>query len=271
MSRSSNKTTSRNRLPFIWTQMNLQFRSRALSFFSFGLLVFQPAAFSAVGFLLARMAGKSTPDLLYVIIGGGIMGLWSNLVFSSFFDISNDRREGTLEFIVGSPTSFWTVLAVRTFSNVLTGTISTALSFLVAALFFHFSFPAANLPYILLSLLVLLFGFWCMGLFLAHFRVWSRLSGTLINYLELPVAILAAFMFPIEYLPKWIMWLADIIPIRWGVVALRGAFQPGIDLSAWWMNLALAAGVSAVYFLIALFLSRKVHDMIRVSGELSSI
>ncbi len=145
MSRSSKRPRPSPR-GFIWQQMNIQFRMRALSLFSFGLLVFQPGVFSAVGYLLARMAGKSTPDLIHVIIGGGIMGLWSSLVFTSFYDISNDRREGTLELIVGSPTSFTTVLAVKTMTNVLTGSISMLLSFVAAKLFFNFSIPVYNLP-----------------------------------------------------------------------------------------------------------------------------
>src|SRR5512143_3635743 len=214
MSRSS-KRTRHNPLPLLWKQTNIQIRMRALSVFSFALLVFQPAAFSAVGYLLARMAGKPTPDLIHVIIGGGIMGMWSSLVFTSFFDISNDRREGTLELIVGSPTSLTTVLAVRTFANILTGMISMLLSFFVAVFFFKLSIPLRNLPYIVTSLLILFLGFWCIGLFLAHFRAVSRVTGMFINYLELPVAILAAFMFPISYLPHWIMWLSNSIPIRW--------------------------------------------------------
>ena len=270
MSRSF-KTTRHNPFPFIWKQMNVQFRTRALSIFSFGLLVFQPAVFSAVGYLLARMAGKTTPDLIYVIIGGGIMGLWSSLIFTSFFDISTDRRDGTLELIVGSPTSLTVILAVRTFTNILIGMTSMLLSFLAAILLFHFSIPLSNLPFILLSLILLLFAFWCMGFFLAHFRVWSRLSGMFINYLELPVAILAAFMFPIEYLPKWILWLADVIPVRWAVAALHFSFQNQIDFPGLWSNLFLAICVSCGYLLTSLLLSKKVHDMIRVSGELSSV
>src|SRR5574342_317147 len=133
MSRSSKKARH-NPLPFVWKQVKIQIRTRALSVFSFGLLVFQPAVFSIVGYLLARMAGKPMPDLVHVIIGGGIMGMWSSLLFTSFFDISNDRREGTLELIVGSPTSITTVLAVRTLTNVLTGTISMALAFGVVLL-----------------------------------------------------------------------------------------------------------------------------------------
>lgn len=270
MSRSF-KRTRHNPLPFIWKQMNIQFRLRALSIFSLGLLVVQPAVFSAVGYLLARMAGRAVPDLVYVIIGGGIMGLWSSLVFTSFFDISNDRREGILELIVGSPTSLSTVLAIRTLTNVLTGTLSMLLSFLVVLLFFGFSIPLQNIPYIVISLLVLMFGFWCIGLFLAHFRVVTRVTGMFINYLELPVAILAAFMFPIEYLPRWIMWLSNSIPIRWGVTGLNSSFQPQIQSANIWLDWGTSIGISLLYLLVTYFFSRKVRDMIRVSGELSSV
>jgi ABC-2 type transport system permease protein len=270
MSRSSKKTRY-NPLPFVWKQINIQIQMRALSVFSFGLLVFQPAAFSAVGYLLARMAGKPMPDLVHVIIGGGIMGMWSSMVFTSFFDISNDRREGTLELIVGSPTSITTVLAVRTFANILTGMVSMLLSFFVVMFLFKFSIPLRNLPYVIISLLILFFGFWCIGVFLAHFRVASRVSGMFINYLELPVAILAAFMFPIEYLPRWIMWLSNSIPLRWGVTGLNSSFQVQPTLSNMWLDWAVSIGVSIIYLVVTYFMSRKVHDMIRVTGEMSSV
>lgn len=270
MSRSS-KRTRYNPLPFLGKQIRIQIRTRALSVFSFGLLVFQPAVFSAVGYLLARTAGKPTPDLVHVIIGGGIMGMWSSLVFTSFFDISNDRREGILELIVGSPTSLTTVLAVRTFANILTGMTSMLLSFFVALVFFKLSIPLRNLPYILASLLILFFGFWCIGVFLAHFRVVSRVTGMFINYLELPVAILAAFMFPIGYLPHWVMWLSNSIPLRWSVTGLNASFGVQPTLTALWSDWAISIGISLIYLLVTFLLSGKVHNMIRVTGELSSV
>lgn len=199
------------------------------------------------------------------------MGMWSSLVFTSFFDISNDRREGTLELIVGSPTSLTTVLAVRTFANLLTGMISMLLSFFAAVIFFKLSVPLRNVPYIITSLLILLFGFWCIGLFLAHFRAVSRVTGMFINYLELPVAILAAFMFPIRYLPHWIMWLSNSIPIRWGVSGLTASFESQPTLANMGLDWAISVGVSLVYLLVTYLLSEKVHNMIRVTGELSSI
>ena len=270
MSKSSRKTRY-NPLPFLRKQISIQIRMRALSVFSFGLLVFQPAVFSIVGYMLARMAGKPAPDLIHVIIGGGIMGMWSSMVFTSFFDISNDRREGTLELIVGSPTSITTVLAVRTLANIITGMTSMVLSFLVVIFLFQYKIPLANLPYVLISLAVLCFGFWCIGVFLAHFRVASRVTGMFINYLELPVAILAAFMFPFEYLPHWITWLSNSIPLRWGVAGLNSAFQTETALSNLWSDWAISLGVSCLYLIVTYLLSQKVHNMIRVTGELSSI
>jgi ABC-type multidrug transport system permease subunit len=87
----------------------------------------------------------------------------------------------------------------------------------------------------------------------------------------LPVAILAAFMFPIEYLPRWILWLSNSIPLRWGVTGLNVSFQAGPALSQIGIDWAISIGISFLYLIVTYFLSRKVHNMIRITGELSSV
>ena len=105
-------------------QMDVQLRMRVLSLWSLGLLFVQPAIFSAIGMLLARAAGNANPDLIYTVLGGGIMGMWSGLVFTSTYDIRADRREGTLELIVGSPTPLRRVVGFRSLLNILAGSTS---------------------------------------------------------------------------------------------------------------------------------------------------
>jgi ABC-type multidrug transport system permease subunit len=85
------------------------------------------------------------------------------------------------------------------------------------------------------------------------------------------VSILAAFMFPIDYLPRSILWLSNSIPVRWGVTGLNTSFSTQLQFSTIWQDWALALAVSFAYLLVTYTLSRKVHDMIRVSGELSSV
>jgi ABC-2 type transport system permease protein len=259
-----------NRLRFIWRQMNVQLQTRALSWETLGLLFVQPIVFSGVGFALARIAGSESEDIIYTIVGGGVMGLWSGMLFTSFYDITRDRTEGTLELIVGSPTSLNTILAVRILTNILTGALSLVGFFLVAALWFHLSFTNVSPLALIVSFMIILFAFWCIGVLLANFRAWSRASGSFINYLEMPIAVIGCFMFPANVLPVWLLPLSSILPLRWAVAALNGSLD-GSSAEFIFQNWLLALGLSVLYLMMAFWLSGKVHNKIRVSGELSSI
>ena len=251
-------------------QMDVQLRMRVLSLWSLGLFFTQPAIFSAVGMLLARAAGNSNPDLIYTVMGGGIMGMWSGLVFTSTYDIRADRREGTLELIVGSPTPLRRVVGFRSVLNILAGSTSMLAAVTAAMLIFDYSFAGINVPAVILSFTLLLFGLWCMGIFLANLLAWSRLSGTFVDLLEMPVALLCGFMFPISVLPVWMQSISVVFPIRWSLEALRAGMQgtAGAELLPLW---GMALGISLLFYLLSRWLDGKVHDHIRVTGELHSI
>ncbi len=260
-----------SQLRLIGRQINVQFRMRTFNWYSFAIFFIQPAVFSAVAMILSRAAGNQAPNLVYSVIGSGILGMWSGLVFSSTYDIRADRREGTLELIVGSPTSLRKVEAIRTLSNVLTGLVSLAAAFLAAVLIFDYPLGQVNLVMALVSLLLLLLGLWSMGIFLANFLVWSRLSGSIVDFLELPVAVFCGFMYPIHILPVWMQSISLIFPIRWALQSLQAAFlgepfQPQI-----WLNWVVSLAISLVFCLVSTWLDVKVHDMIRKTGEMSSI
>jgi ABC-2 type transport system permease protein len=252
-------------------QMLVQLRVRTLNLLSLGLFVIQPAVFSAVGMLLSHAAGNGTPDLVYSVIGGGIMGLWSGIVFSSTYDITGDRHYGTLELIVGSPTSLSAIEAIRTLTNVLAGLFSVGLAFLAAMLIFGYSLSGVNFWGAGISLLVLLFALWCIGVFLANFLAWSRISMAFLNYLEMPVALLCGFMYPVRVLPGWLQVLSGGIPIRWALEAMNESLLGSRDLAFLAGHWTIALGLSLVLIFVTRWLQGKVHDSIRLSGELRSI
>jgi ABC-2 type transport system permease protein len=265
------RTTRHNRLPFVWQQMKVQLHMRSLQLFSFGLIVTQPVIFSAVGYFLARAAGRTQVDLIHTIIGSGVMGMWSTLLFMSFYELHADRREGTLEPLVGSPTALFSILSIRVLTNVLFGGLSFLLSVMAAFLIFDFSPPFVNLPYILLSLGVQLFGFWCVGIFLAHWSMVSRLTGYFVNFLELPVGLLTGFLFPVSLLPGWAQKLSWFTPMSWAFNGLSASLQAGVDVPRLAGNLLVSLGVAGFYLSMTLLMSRRLQDMIRVTGELSSV
>jgi ABC-2 type transport system permease protein len=252
-------------------QMAVQLQVRTLSVFSLGLFVIQPAVFTAVGMLLARAAGNATPDLVYTVIGGGIMGMWSGIVFMSTFDITNDRRTGTLELIVGSPTPLATVEAIRTLTNVVSGLFSLSLAFMAAMLIFGYSLVNINFWGAGISLLLLLFALWCIGVFLANFLAWSRLSGTFVDYLEMPVAFLCGFMYPVRVLPGWLQIISGFIPVRWALDAMNESLLGSHDLAFLAGHWAMAVVISLGFLLFTRLLQAKLQDRLRINGELSSI
>jgi len=252
-------------------QVAVQFRTFTLDFWSLGLFVIQPAVFTAVGMLLSHAAGNAMPDLVYTVIGGGIMGMWSGIVFTSSFDIIGDRRNGVLEMIVGSPTSLTTIEAIRSLTNVLTGLFSLGLAFIAALAIFGYSLRNVNFWGVGVSLLLLLFAMWCIGVFLANFLAWSRVSSTFVDYLEMPVAFLCGFMYPIRVLPVWLQVLSGVLPIRWALQAMNESLLGNRDWSFLVTHWAVAIAISLVFIAITRWLQVKVQDSIRVNGELSSI
>jgi ABC-2 type transport system permease protein len=252
-------------------QILVQLKVRTLNFFTLAVYIIQPAVFTAVGMLLSRAAGNSTPDLVYSVIGGGIMGMWSGLVFTSTYDITGDRRNGMLELIVGSPTSLAKVEALRTFTNVLSGLFSIAVAVTAAMLLFGYSLKGANLWGAAISFVLLLFAMWCIGVFLANFLAWSRLSGTFVDFLEMPIAFLCGFMYPIRVLPGWVQVIAGALPIRWALEAMNESLLGTRDLRFLGIHWLVTIGLSLVFMLITRRLQVLVHNSIRVTGELTSI
>jgi len=251
--------------------MNVQLRVRTFDLMSLLLLLLQPAIFSGVGMLLSRAAGNLRPDLIYTVIGGGIMGMWSGLVFTSTYDIRADRRDGTLELIVASPTSLGAVEAIRTMTNVMAGLLSMLVAFTTAVLIFGYSLAEANLVAAFVSCFLILLGMWSLGVFFANFLVWSRLSGSIVEFLEMPVAILCGFMYPIHILPVWMQSISAIFPIRWALEAMNAALVGAGDSRFYASQWGLSLFLSLVFWLATRWMEGKVHDQIRVTGEMSSI
>lgn len=261
----------RDFLRFARQQISVQLQIRTFNLYSLLLFFIQPAIFSAVGMILSRAAGNPTPDLVYTVIGGGILGMWSGMVFTSTYDIRSDRRDGILELLIASPTSLRQIEAVRTFTNITASLVSLLVAIGVAVAIFHFSFSGINIWRLVLAVLVLLYSLWCLGVFLANFLAWSRLSGSLVDFLELPMAFLCGFMYPIRVLPQWLQSFSTFVPVRWALQALDSTLLKSQDTNSYWLHISMALFTATAFWLISLWFDRKVHDHIRVTGELSSI
>ena len=184
-------------------------------FVLFGI-VFQPMIIAILALFMLR--DKGGDYAMFVVIGSGLTGLWSSLLFVSGNSINVERWTGTLESLVGMPTPFDVIVFGKNLANV----FQSLLSYFLAAFLFGYSLSLTQPFLFFVTLLLSMFAFICFGLTIAPVFVMYRSVQQWQNAMEFPVYILCGFLFPIALLPNWSTPVSYLLPPYWAAIALHG-------------------------------------------------
>jgi len=242
--------------------------------------VIAPFVFTFVALTLFKEA--SGPFGLYAVLGGGMMGMWGNTLYSSGFAIEFEKWQGTLEEVVAAPSNLLHVIAGRSVSNALFGLTNMVAILLIAAFVFRVPLGIVN-PFLFgLSMILTLLSVSALGLIFASAFVLTRSAQVFTNGLEFPIYVVSGSMFPIALLPFWVHPVAYILGPTWGVDAIRiAAGQESASLTFWldlvgqrngflafWLDIGVMLLITLAYVGIAIFLFKKVETKSRRDGTL---
>lgn len=173
-------------------------------------------------FLYEMFLGKETDYFLsYVVLGAGLMGIWSCICFSSAGDINRERYSGTLSLLYVAPEGFGKIILGKIIGNTLLSMISFFLSWGTAVLLGGKTIRLEAPVYFLISMVFLLLCFIVVSLCLAYALMLSRKTELYMNLLEIPLIFLCGFTFPIEILPVWLQRISNCLPQTWVVRMLK--------------------------------------------------
>lgn len=189
------------------------------SFILFAILV-QPLIIAVLALFMLKDTAQNAA--MFVVVGSGLTGLWSSLLFISGNSINNERWQGTLETLVGVPTPFDVIVFGKNLANVVQSLLSMIVAYLLAALFFGYSLHMDQPLLFFISLLLSVFAFISFGLIIAPVFVMYREVQQWQNAMEYPVYILAGFLFPVLLLPGWTTPISYLLPPYWAAIALHG-------------------------------------------------
>jgi ABC-2 type transport system permease protein len=189
------------------------------SFILFAILV-QPLIIAVLALFMLKDTAQNAA--MFVVVGSGLTGLWSSLLFISGNSINNERWQGTLETLVGVPTPFDVIVFGKNLANVVQSLLSMIVAYLLAALFFGYSLHMDQPLLFFISLLLGMFAFISFGLIIAPIFVMYREVQQWQNAMEYPVYILAGFLFPVLLLPGWTTPISYLLPPYWAAIALHG-------------------------------------------------
>ena len=202
-------------------------------------VLFQPIIIAVLG--LFMLQDKGSDAAMFVVVGSGLTGLWSSLLFISGGSINRERWSGTLESLVAVPTPFEVVVFGKNLANVVQSLISMVVGYLIAAFIFDYSLSVQQPFLFFVSVILAVIAFISFGLVLAPIFVMKPEVRAWQNAMEFPVYILCGFLFPVALLPGWTTPISYLLPPYWAAVALHGTSTGGASLNqtlfAWGMLL----------------------------------
>ena len=157
-----------------------------------------------------------------------------------------ERRHGTLEAILTTPTSLMGMTLGRTLWNLTSVTAQAALYLLVGSFFFHADLSQANWAASLPVIVLTVGTFLGLGMILAGFFLIWRESGPLEFLLGGGSRFLGGVYFPVGIFPGWLQRLAQYLPFTHSLEAIRKSLLEGTSLSVLGKEIAILGVFSAL-------------------------
>jgi len=237
-------------LRVVRTAFVLDIKQQAVDLFMIFGVVIQPLLIATMAIYMLK--GQDISRGIYVVVGSGMTGLWTSLLFRGTFGINAERFMGTLEGIVASPTSLGTVVIGKTLASVSVSLLSMLCSYAVAALVFRLPLTIAQPVPFFASLVITMLAFISFGLLISPLMAVNLSLTGWVNALEYPMYILGGFLFPILLLPGWTNPVSYLLAPYWAARALHltssGVATVPDVLLCWAMMLLLGGAYIAISY-----------------------
>jgi len=183
---------------------------------------FMGKAFSTDGQATGFAAYSGTGDYMSFILLGTVL---SNFILTVFWGmglaLKEDMDAGVLESNWLTPVSRLLILVGRTLTSLLTTTITSLIMLAVGGALFGFR-PTGNTFAAILTAIPMLLGLYGFGFAFAALVLLMRDANTLIDVGSFLVQGFSGTSFPVKSLPYWLIPVSLMLPLTYGLDAVRG-------------------------------------------------
>ncbi|RPJ26681.1 MAG: hypothetical protein EHM33_10695 [Chloroflexi bacterium] len=183
---------------------------------------FMGKAFSVNGQALGFAQYSGTTDFMSFIILGAVLGNFINAVFWGMgYALKNDMDAGVMESNWLTPIPRLLILVGRSLTNLFVTMVTSLGMLVVCGLIFGFH-PTGDVWSAVLAVIPMLIGLYGFGFAFAGLVLIVREANTMVDMSAFLVQIFSGTDFPVTVLPKWLLPIALILPLTYGIDAARG-------------------------------------------------
>ncbi|WP_045518991.1 ABC transporter permease [Neobacillus niacini] len=203
-----------------------------------------------------------TDDYLsYVILGGLLYSFSVSLLMIASRAIITELREGTLEALLLTPSSRKGYFL----GYVAQGLTRVGIEFAVITVtgyFFGLHLQNINWLSVIIVLFVLIVSTFSQALVLGSFMLYFRDTYITQNTLFVLMGLVCSITFPAHFLPEAVRWIGTIMPLTYGVDALRLVWIEGKSLSDILPYLWKMIILGIIYFPIGTFFIKRMEKYV---------
>jgi ABC-2 type transport system permease protein len=187
-----------------------------------------------------KAVNAMVPGLVCSILMMSIMVIMSQAVV-------RERARGNLEQMMVTPITRAEYLTGKVLPYTVIATVQMVFVVLIGLFWFNVPFNGSVWT-VALGLLLFTFTSIGMGLLISLVSRTQQQAQQTVMFVLIPTMVLSGFIFPIESMPAAIVPLTYLIPLRYALVVLRGAFLKGSDIADMWIQF-----VAMVAFAVGIF------------------
>ena len=201
-------------------------RNRTRGFFTFAFPLMFLVIFASLfqGRHISERGGIPYDDFFVpgILAYGVIATTYVNMAISTAIL----RDEGVLKRMQGTPLPRWAYVAGRIGSTVLIVAAMTALTLGLGVVAYGVHIHVATLPGVIVALLLGTIAFTALGIGIVRFIPNAEAAPAIVNLTILPLTFISGIWFVTDGMPKWLLDIARVFPIRPLADLLQYAFDP---------------------------------------------
>ncbi|MDR0619717.1 MAG: ABC transporter permease [Bacteroidales bacterium] len=179
----------------------------------------------------------------------GVLGLVLMLICTMMTSISiaREKETGTMEVLLVSPVKPITIILSKTAPYFVLSLVNLATTLLLSI--FVLKVPVAGSLTLLVGL-AMLFIFLCLSLgVLISIVAPSQIVAMLVSavVMMMPTILLAGLIFPVENMPLILQVIAQILPAKWFIEAVRNVMIKGVGISAISQEVLVLSGMAVMF------------------------
>jgi ABC-2 type transport system permease protein len=215
----------------------------------------------------SRLFAKEGGFLAFAIVGSSMMGIFMAAYGGFAGSIRSEQAMGTLESLLMSHVSIGTLVLGSNLWPVAYAILDAGLVLVSGSLLFGLDYQQNWLGAALVVSLTAI-SFAAVGILSAAFAVVYKRGDPFRFLVGGASFLLGGVIYPVEVLPRWLTWIAELLPITHGSRALRGLLIGGHRLSDYWRELLILTGFAGVGIPLAILVFARALRIAKRDGTL---